>query len=423
MIYIEDYFPAKQAVGFWFSSAEDDILLGSIGEITKTGGCYIKQAYIWDCIGDLMLAIYTEHNIEKRISHDDKRIMIKIDADTPLKSKYYTPETLIKVFSKLENWTIILNKINKEKGRTKMNEEKFLVECPPFTGMEKKDTSLSKNRNPKRDYAHPLDSGIIKFLDNDMINFVFRQVVAMVYDSTYGPWIASGVMVSQNTYPEINEIVNECVEELGIVKPYVVISNAITGLNAATFGNDEEAYIMLGSFLVCSLNREQLKFVIGHECGHIAMGHVLYHSVVNIATMFASTIPVIGPVISKVGLFPLMAWSRRSEITADRAGLLCCGDYETARTTLLQIALPFMDAKEIDIDDYVANSEKYLNKGVLRKLGEYDDAHPIIPKRIHALDIFVESQKYYSVTGRTSPPGAVSDRELEGKIEQIIKIL
>ena len=61
-------------------------------------------------------------------------------------------------------------------------------------------------------------------------------------------------MVSQNTYPEINEIVNECVEELGIVKPYVVISNAITGLNAATFGNDEEAYIMLGSFLVCSLN-------------------------------------------------------------------------------------------------------------------------------------------------------------------------
>ncbi|MBR1693268.1 MAG: M48 family metallopeptidase [Lachnospiraceae bacterium] len=298
-----------------------------------------------------------------------------------------------------------------------MKDETFYLVCPEFG------ESFLTKQEIKRDYAHPVDLGIIKFLDNSAVNTVFRQLVEMIADSTYGPLVASGIPISEKTYPEINLLVNECVQELRIKRPYVIISSALQGLNAMTFGNDEEPYIAISPLMIKMLNSQQLKFVIGHECGHIAMGHVIYHSVVSIAATFASAVPVIGPIVNKVGFFPLKAWSRRSEISADRAGLLCCGSCESAQRTLLQLELPYMDASELDIEDYVEHSEQYMKKGIIRKLNEFDDAHPIIPKRIQALNEFAVSEKYHRLTGEPSSEDATPDAELERRIENIIKIL
>lgn len=297
-----------------------------------------------------------------------------------------------------------------------MDGEKFYIVCPAFG----EDFQESRNR---RDYAHPIDSGIIKFLDNSVVNSVFGQLVEMIAESTYGPLIASGIPINEKTYPDVNILVDECVEKLQIKRPYVIISSGISGLNAMAFGSDEEPYIALSPLMVKVMNMQQLKFVIGHECGHVAMGHMVYHSVVSIAATFASAVPIIGPVVNKVGFLPLRAWSRRSEISADRAGLLCCGSCETAQRTLLQLALPFLDANEFNIEDYVDSADRYLKKGIIRKLNEFDDEHPIIPKRIHALEEFSASRKYYTLINEQPPSGAVVDEELEKRIEDIIKIL
>ena len=216
---------------------------------------------------------------------------------------------------------------------------------------------------------------------------------------------------------------NECVDTLNIHRPYIIISSALSGLNAITFGSDDEPYIALSPLVVQTMNPTQLKFVIGHECGHVAMGHMVYHTVISIASVFASALPIIGPVINTVGTLPLMAWSRRAEISADRAGLLCCGDLEVAQRTLIQTGMPFMNASQIDISEYVANSERFLKDGVLRKISEFDDAHPIIPKRIKALEAFVNSEKYYRITSKKTSDNLLSDHELENKIESIIKVL
>ncbi len=299
-----------------------------------------------------------------------------------------------------------------------MEEQSFYVECPRFG-----DDFKTKSKKAKRDYAHPLDSGIIRFLDNSAVNSVFRQLVEMMADSTYGAVIASGIPINAANYPELNVLVEECVEKLGIKRPYVIISSCLSGLNAMAFGSDEEPYIAISPLMVKTLNPRQLKFVIGHECGHVAMGHMIYHTVISIAAMFASAVPLIGPIVNMVGTLPLMAWSRRSEISADRAGMLCCGECLTAQRTLLQLEMPFMDASAIDIEEYVSNSDKYLSKGIIRKLNEFDDAHPIIPKRIHALSVFTSSAKYYRATGQPVPAEAISDAALEEQTERIIKVL
>ena len=47
----------------------------------------------------------------------------------------------------------------------------------------------------------------------------------------------------------------------------------------------------------------------------------------------------------------------------------------------------------------------------------------VIPKRIKALDIFMNSEKYYRATSQKASTNLLSDYELEHNIESIIKVL
>lgn len=383
---------------------------------------YYKVGNIWDCVGDVLFGLHIANIKKSGTEINDKRIVISALNTGKIESIFYNPEVLIKLLSKLREWEVLINQKTKERFES-MNEERFVVEIPEFNP---NDGGVNWNKytgKSNRAYAHPLDSKIIKFLDNGAINGLFRNLIEMMSDSTYGPVVASGIKITDNTYPELNEIFDMCSEKLSIKRPYAIISPVIGGINAMAFGSDEEPYIVLSPLMAKTMNKEQLKFVIGHECGHVAMGHMTYHTVVSLATNFANAIPVIGPIISKGAALPLMAWSRRSEISADRAGLLCCDDVEVAKRTLLQITMPFMDATAIDVDDYVNNSEKYLDKGVLRRVNEFADAHPIIPKRIKSLDLYVSSEKYCKIHNKPFSSALLSDSELEAQIEKVISVL
>lgn len=411
----------KENVEVWFTENEEKLIYRNIKNMTKENSRYIANSTIWDCAGDIALTVYINQVEGKSTEYKDKNMVLYPSSTEIENAHFYSPATLLKVFSKLKDWQIVVKETKKEEVR-QMSNEIFKVECPAFEGDNWNTDYKTQHGKTRRDYAHPVDSGIIKILDNKLINSVFKPAIDMACDLQQGDAVATGVIVGDGNYPEIDKIVNECVSKLGINRPYVVVTSSISGINAMTFGSDEEPYIAISPLMIKTMSEEQLKFVIGHECGHIAMGHVVYHSVINAATNFASTIPVLAPVINAVGTVPLMAWSRRSEISADRAGLLCCGDAEIAKRTLLQITMPFMDADEINIDKYVEDSSKYLKKGLLRKANELSHAHPIIPKRIHALDEFVKSKKYFNLIEKTVPAEAYTDRELESKIEDIIKV-
>lgn len=294
------------------------------------------------------------------------------------------------------------------------------VDCPSF---DEVDLDYRCGKSPLRRYCHPVDKKIIDVLDNPAINAVFGTVSDFGADQNFGQIIASAVPVNSNNYPREDEIVCSCSEKLNIRKPYTVISNVLPGINACTVGSDDEPYLILSSLLVKMLSKEQLKFVVGHECGHIAMGHVVYHSAVRTAGSFSRLIPVIGPVVFNTISFPLLAWERRSEITADRAGLICCEDLELAQRTLLQLESAFQNADNLDIDGYIESSRKYLKRGTVRKLGELTLNHPLIAKRMEALSVFAISECYFDIIGKEKPAGAISDQELEKNTESIISIL
>lgn len=278
------------------------------------------------------------------------------------------------------------------------------------------------NNKSLRSYCHPVDASVIRVLSNPVTHCLISEFVKLTADANFGSMLASGVPVNENSFPQVNALVDHCVEVLRIRKPYVVVSSS-AGFNAFTMGSDENPGIVIGSMLINMLTNEQLLFVIGHECGHIAMGHVVYTAAANLMKMFATNVPVIGDMLNMTAGAALNAWSRRSEISADRAGLLCCADLSSAQKALLQLELGFADMENTDLEDYVKSSENYLQQGLLRKVGEYSVGHPLLPKRIKALDMFMNSSLLYRICGQTPPDDAITDRDLCLRIEKLIRVI
>ena len=153
------------------------------------------------------------------------------------------------------------------------------------------------------------------------------------------------------------------------------------------------------------------------------MGHVIYHTAAGTMGQFSQVISLIGSAVYRSISYPLNAWSRRSEITADRAGLFCCGDLEQSKRALLQPESAFTPAESLDLDSYIASSDQFLEKSILRKIGEYKANHPLISKRIRALELFTKSEAYYRASDQKVPGGAISKQTSARQTEDIVKVI
>lgn len=307
-----------------------------------------------------------------------------------------------------------------------MEQKLYELECPSFDAFlqdHEKIRRTADSRSSALDFAHPVDANIIRILDSPLVNKAFSGLIDLTVDAQYGLVLSTGLRVD-NQENELGGIVRDCAKTLGINVPYTVISSSIAGLNAKTIGTDEFVYIAISSLMQRMFEDNELRFVIGHECGHVALGHVLYHTVVNALSSFSQLIPVVGPAVYQMIAWPLKAWSRRSEISADRAGLYCCGDVNIACRTLLRLEAGFTSVEALDVQEYIQNTNDMLRHSQIGHLAELFDQHPIIAKRMEALLVFANSEKYYRLTGKTPPAGAVlyDDAELDRRTEQIVSV-
>ncbi|MDH5493607.1 MAG: M48 family metallopeptidase, partial [Myxococcales bacterium] len=142
------------------------------------------------------------------------------------------------------------------------------------------------------------------------------------------------VRVGKQQFPSIHRIAEHCAETLGVSVPTVYVQNS-PFINAYTFGTDDDSFIVLHSALIDHFDETELKFVIGHETGHIQNKHVVYGTVLQLLRTTAS---IFLRWIVPPAELALTAWYRRAEITCDRAGLLCSGDLESATRSFLKMA-------------------------------------------------------------------------------------
>lgn len=169
--------------------------------------------------------------------------------------------------------------------------------------------------------------------------------------------------------------------------------------DAATYGSDQNAFIVMGTALVTSFQGPELLFLLAREMGHCRAGHALWKTVIRFllgeqgprkGLMAGGVLAALNPVHLVEGALelPLLAWARQSEITADRAGLLAVRDEEIIRKVLLTWCLKSaMLYKQIDIAEWLQQQED--SEDQFTQLSEMaSSSTPYITRRLKLLSQF-----------------------------------
>ena len=111
-------------------------------------------------------------------------------------------------------------------------------------------------------------------------------------------------------------------------------------------------------------------------------------------------------------------WSRRSEVTADRAGLLCCEDIKIAERVMVKFAVGSQQLfEQLDLDEYLAQLEQ--GKESFGRIAELGQSHPYLTKRVKSLRLFAESSYFRKQLGLD---GGLTKAALDTQVADLVKV-
>jgi Zn-dependent protease with chaperone function len=188
------------------------------------------------------------------------------------------------------------------------------------------------------------------------------------------PWIEStfnGIRLGPRQFPDIWIRAVLAARILGLPKMPDVYISGDSQWNTYTYGTDTSAFVVLGTAILNNFQNDDLLFVLAREMGHCRAGHALWKTVARFLAGDDSVHKGLlsGGVLNAISLsptkwildavdFPLMAWSRQADITADRAALLAIGDEALARRVLLAWSIRSARLlKQVNIDEWMKQEE------------------------------------------------------------------
>lgn len=210
---------------------------------------------------------------------------------------------------------------------------------------------------------------------------VLLAVIAMIYVTlARGQLLGSSVLIDKRHFPEIFAVVERCSAMLGVPVPLVFVRDDIQ-VPVVALGFGEPYSLVISSHWLKHFEPDELTFMIGRELGNIAAGHTRLTSLLSVNGRENALIAMI-----------FGAWLRRTEYTADRFGLLCCGSVDAARRAITLAT--FHDfAREIDVDAFARQREEFAGDSILN-MGEWLSSQPYATNRMARLRDFKNSALY-----------------------------
>lgn len=206
--------------------------------------------------------------------------------------------------------------------------------------------------------------------------------------------IHNALLVNDHSAAALTNLARECVRQLGCKTIQLFIAPS-SELNAYTFGLLDPKIIVLYSGLFHEMDADEIRFILGHEMGHICLGHTWLNSIVGGMAGLPSTF--LGTTLLK-GIF--LWWNRACEFSADRAGLLACGRLDKALSALIKLAAgPGGIRNPADLER-VLHYIKKEGDDPINGLSEIMATHPVIIRRVNVLRKFAASAKYRDIKER-----------------------
>jgi len=181
----------------------------------------------------------------------------------------------------------------------------------------------------------------------------------------------SAVRLSRRQFPDIYAVKEDFARKLGLKRDpeiYLMSGNGVLNAFAAsTFGYD---FVVIHSELFSNTyekNKDALAFIIGHELGHLRLGHTrLWY---QLSTAYADRVPLLGSFLS-----------RAREFSCDRHGAYVAPQGEEG---LVLLAAGRYVYKQVDVEELLEQARRF--RGFWPVVAQLPQSHPFAVRRVKAL--------------------------------------
>ncbi|RYB94379.1 M48 family peptidase [Nocardioides oleivorans] len=267
-----------------------------------------------------------------------------------------------------------------------------------------------------RAWEHPADRGALVALRRLKGFDVLLKTMSGVFRER--AWrltlLGSAVRVDERQFARLHRLLAEVGRSLDCTTLPELYVQADPTLTAQTIGMDKPI-IVLSSGLVHHLDDDELRFVIGHELGHAISGHAVYRTLLLRLLGLGGLLNAIpgGAIGIRMVTVGLLEWSRKAELSADRAGLLASQDPTAALRTHMKLASGG-ELEELDVTSFLQQGAEYDEGGDVResliKLSLLQQqTHPFAVVRATELRRWIDTGAYTAILGGDYPRRADDD--------------
>lgn len=235
-------------------------------------------------------------------------------------------------------------------------------------------TSLTDKEIVTKIITLPYNEEAATYLLYDRYSPKFRKLCRDIYNNL--DWYDDCVddlfdYLKGKAYSDTYYIYKECCNSLQIKdSPKVYITRKIRGINALSVEIKSKKLILISRQFIVRLTPKEQAFILGHELGHHQQGNLVCHTINGLIKSAYDVSGILGTILDDTLKIPLKHWHRDSEFNADRAGYLCCKDWQTIETLFKKISERKMQ--------YSSIAELYAE-------------HPFVKTRIEKLQNYIHS--------------------------------
>jgi len=171
--------------------------------------------------------------------------------------------------------------------------------------------------------------------------------------------------------------------------------------------------VMINAGAVERFDDEELRFVLGHEIGHLVSETAIMHQVIRFIFPDPGQVPLVFH--NRIAL-----WDKLSELSADRCGFIVCPDMNKCLSAFFKMSSG-LDTRRVAFnpDAYLAEMEDVLEY-FKQEASLFPSTHPVNPIRVKALQHFSQSKLYEGIKTRQPLP---DDEELLEQLHELTGIL
>ena len=211
----------------------------------------------------------------------------------------------------------------------------------------------------------------------------FRERTSMICD---------GLQVTEQTMPELYALCNEVKEALEFTDEvifYILGDNEINAHAYISEDADKPHIIIINSGLFNLMDNDEMKFIIGHEIGHLVNKDSYIKRLYNFLYLYINGDEEIDKAPDIIR-YRMIQYNQLAEYAADRYGYGACMDLKPCVTALYKLTCG-IDLKKMGVSiesllDQNLDKATYLYNHYIISGG----THPHIPMRIHAMVMYAK---------------------------------